>query len=230
MLKVLSWNIQAGGGSRYRSIVKSVVAEKASIVAFSEFRNNESGIQLRSTLLKAGYRYQAVTAAKSNENSVLIAAIMPFDSELHPNSDEDFPNNIISAHFTAFSVMSVYLPHKKKHKLLPFIKDLIASSEKPYIVAGDYNTGINLVDQKGKSFWYEDEFKALSKVGYLDAFRLVYGDVKEYSWYSHQGNGFRYDHTYISEDLKPIVKDCYYKHEWREGKLSDHSPMILELG
>lgn len=63
-----------------------------------------------------------------------------------------------------------------------------------------------------------------------DAFRFVNQDVEEYSWYSHQKNGYRYDHIYIDNSLKPIVKNCFYNHSWRVEKLSDHSPMFLELG
>jgi len=67
------------------------------------------------------------------------------------------------------------------------------------------------------------------ELGYLDAFRLVHGDKKEYSWFSHQGNGYRYDHMYISAALQPLVKDCFYDQQAREDKLSDHAPMFLVL-
>lgn len=230
MLKVLSWNIQAGGGSRLRGIAKAIAASKSEIVILSEYRNNESGAKLRQLLLLAGYRYIAVTHALKNDNSVCIASKLSFDSELHPTSDEKYGANILSAHFAAFSVLGVYLPHKKKHKLFDFINSDICMSEKPYIIAGDYNSGINGVDQKGNSFWYEDDLKKMTKLEYLDAFRLVHEDAKEYSWYSHQKNGYRYDHTYIHSSLKQIIKDCYYEHSWREEKLSDHSAMVLGLG
>lgn len=230
MLKLLSWNIQAGGGTRSRSIVNAVGKEKAAIVILSEYRNNDAGVRLRDLLLKAGYRHQAVTQARSNDNSVIIASIMPFSAELHAGSDPSYGHNIISAHFDAFSIMGVYLPHKKKHVLFPAIKKIVSSADRPYIIAGDYNSGFNYIDQLGKSFWYTDELASWAEAGYEDAFRLVNQDAKEYSWYSHQGNGFRYDHTYIHESLKPILKDCYYLHKVRADKLSDHSAMILEVG
>ena len=78
--------------------------------------------------------------------------------------------------------------------------------------------------------WYTDKLTALEKENYVDAFRHIHGQKEEYSWFSHQGNGYRYDHTYLSESLLPIVKNCYYIHEWREEGLSDHSSMVLELG
>ena len=230
MFKILSWNIRQGGGSRVIPICKSVAKLNPTVAIFSEFRNNKSGIKIRTLLLQVGFRYQFVTHAASDANSVLIASKMPCTNSLYFNSDKEFSSNIQSIHFEAFNVMGVYLPHKKKHQLLPFITDLVCESESPYIIAGDFNTGINYIDQKGNSFWYTDQLEELYKARYLDAFRHIHGEVKEYSWYSHQGNGYRYDHTYVHNSILPIIKGCYYLHSWREAKMSDHSPMVLELG
>lgn len=230
MFTILSWNIQQGGGSRIRGIVQALQQQKASVVILSEFRNNEKGVYLRDALLKHGYRYQAVTPAEPQENSVLVASTFAFNSILHHKSDENFANNIVEAEFEAFSIFGVYLPHKKKHKLLNYMQNVIESSSKTWIIAGDYNTGINKIDQEGTSFWYQPEMEAFKTVGMIDTFRLIHNDAKEYSWYSHQGNGYRYDHTYISEQLSEMVTKCEYLHNWRESKLSDHSPMLLQIG
>ncbi len=230
MLKILSWNIRQGGGTRLFTLVDHLAKEKADIVVLSEFRNGDTGNRLRASLMKIGYRHQVVTGAKNGINSVLIVSTFAAGSELYSDADANFTHNISTAVFPAFKVMGVYLPHKKKNTLLPYINNLIKKDDAHYIIVGDYNTGINGIDQAGKSFWYEEELIKLNKNGYVDAFRHVHGDIKEYSWYSHQGNGYRYDHTYVDEALLPIVKDCYYLHDWRESKLSDHSPMVLEVG
>jgi len=230
MFKLLSWNIQQGGGTRIASIARALHKENATCIILSEFKNNDSGQQLRGFLMKAGYKIQLVHASPANINSVLIASKLSVDCKLHATSDVNFPHAIIEAVYPAFRVFGVYLPHKKKHKLLPYLLENIKADSTPAIIAGDFNTGINGVDQKGDSFWYSEYLKKLTEAGVGDAFRHLHGDVKEYSWYSHQGNGYRYDHTYASETLFPIIKKCYYLHDWRERKLSDHSPMILELG
>ena len=231
MFTLLSWNIQQGGGSRVLRIIQKIITQNPSVVILSEFHNNNnSGFQIRSGLLKAGYRHQFVTNASAEENSVLIASRLICQSETHSNADPIYSQNILSVHFDPFSVMGVYLPHKKKHSLFPFIHSHIQNCDKPYIIAGDYNSGINRVDQEGDSFWYEDQMNYFASNGYSDAFRLQNGMVKEYSWYSHQGNGYRYDHTFIHDGLIPLVKNCYYLHDWRLDKSSDHSPMILTLG
>lgn len=230
MLKILSWNIRQGGGSRLFQIIAKIKSENADIIVLSEYRNGNTGTKLRSSLLSIGYRHQVVTGAKDGVNSVLIVSKFAAGSELYADADINYTHNIATAVFSAFKVMGVYLPHKKKNVLLPYINNLVKSDDSHYIVTGDYNTGKNHIDQVGKSFWYEEEIFKLEQNGYVDAFRYFHGNIKEYSWYSHQGNGYRYDHTYVDEALIPILKDCYYIHQWREVKLSDHSPMILEIG
>lgn len=229
MFKLLSWNIRQGGGSRVLKIINKLSKENAHVVILSEYRNNASGNTIRNGLLKAGYRYQNVTASEKDKNAAAIFSKMPADQLLFPNSDIDYPHNVLSNRYDAFEIIGMYLPHKKKHNLFDLLIKK-ATNDFPVILAGDFNTGKNHIDQKGNSFWYTDKLVELEKAHCIDAFRFVHGDANEYSWYSHQGNGYRYDHTYISQSLTPLIKDCYYLHKWREEGLSDHSPMVLELG
>lgn len=228
-LKLLSWNIQQGGGSRLPQIVKAILETQAAIVHLSEYKNNQKGEQLRSALLKAGYRFQFVTAADPQENSVLVASRLPL-SVAYCDWDIDHRHKVLLVSSAAFSICAVYLPHKKKHKLFDFILDHLTHANLPLILCGDLNTGKNFIDQKGDSFWYTDKLLELESHDMLDVFRHIRGDVKEYSWFSHQGNGFRYDHIYVHKSLLPVIRDCSYVHQWREQKYSDHSAMLLTLG
>jgi len=218
-----------GGGRRSSGILKALLKEQPNVIVLSEFHNNESGVQLRSKLLNAGYLHQIASGAVGAANTVLIASKFPCNAQLFPTV-ELFPHNVVMAEFSAFNLYGVYLPHKKKHDWLPyFLKTL--KGDKPSIIAGDFNTGINYVDQKGKSFWYTEYLEKFGEIGYHDAFRHKHGkDAREYSWFSHQGNGFRYDHTYVHDSILPLVSDCSYLHALREEKLSDHSAMVLKLG
>ncbi len=230
MISIISWNIRQGGGTRLSSIVAMVTAESPSILVCSEYRNNHSGTLLRSKLLALGYRHQLVSGAALNDNAVLIASTFAFNGRIFPRADEHYPHNVIEAEFEAFQLLGVYLPHKKKHQLFSFLIERVKACDKPSIIVGDYNTGKNYIDQKGNSFWYTDDLIALEKAGMADAFRHLHGDKAEYSWYSHQGNGYRYDHSYVEEPLLPIVTTCDYLHSYRESGVSDHSPMRLNLG
>ncbi len=60
-----------------------------------------------------------------------------------------------------------------------------------------------------------------------DAFKIFYPDLTEYSWYSHQGNGYRYNDTWVSRDAAGRVSQCGYAHLAREQNIKGHSMMIL---
>ncbi len=227
-LKVLSWNIRQGGGTRVSPIVSAVLQHDAHAVVLSEFRNSQRGDAICSSLRDAGYQHQQRSAAARNENSVLVASRIPFRGRDVSDSVEVYPHNVVCAEFDAFDLFGVYLPHKKKHTWFDVLLEEV-ERDQPCIIAGDFNSGKNGVDQAGQSFWYEDKMIALEQIGYVDAFREVHGDVREFSWFSHQGNGYRYDHTFVHPALAQLISDCWYSHDERESGLSDHSVMLLEL-
>jgi len=229
VLRILSWNIQQGGGSRIAKILKAIQKMEAQVVVLSEFHNNDSGLKIRTNLIKLGYIHQVVGQTAPATNTVGIFSKLPAGSAIFENADAEYSHGIVRADFSAFRLYGGYFPHKKKHKLFEFLLNEELDDNIPSILVGDLNTGKNYIDQKGNSFWYTEQLEELEERGFVDAFRLINGDLSEFSWYSHQGNGYRYDHTYVDDALKGIVKACYYKHEYREDKCADHSPMILEL-
>jgi len=65
-------------------------------------------------------------------------------------------------------------------------------------------------------------------LGLQDAFRTKNGyENTSGSWFTNMGQGRRYDHIFSSVNLS--VNDAFYDHAPREEKLSDHSPLIVEL-
>ena len=99
------------------------------------------------------------------------------------------------------------------------------------VVCGDLNV-LEPSHQPHYSFLRDWEYKfyeSFAKSGLIDAFRFFYPDVCEYSWYGRKGYGYRYDHCFVTKELKKYTKLCKYLHEPRKNRLSDHSAMILEL-
>lgn len=228
-MRLLSWNIQQGGGTRIQKIIERINSHQADIIVLSEYKNHEKGLLLRTRLLLSGYVHQYVTGADKSKNSVLIASKLPAHFKHYLDVITDFPETIISAEFDHFKLYGMYLPHKKKHTLFDFLLKEIEDADKPCILAGDFNTGINFIDQKGDSFWYTNYLKELILLNYIDAFRFIHDEKRDYSWYSHQGNGFRYDHIWLHTDLVQYITDCDYIHNDRIDKVSDHSSMFMDL-
>ena len=69
----------------------------------------------------------------------------------------------------------------------------------------------------------------VAELGFCDLWRHRYPDGREFSWYSHRGNGFRIDHAFLSPALARRAGTVRYSHDERLAGLSDHSALILEL-
>jgi exodeoxyribonuclease-3 len=113
---------------------------------------------------------------------------------------------------------------------------------KPIVACGDFNTAhrpIDLSDPEGNadnSGFLPVERAFIDRLiasGYLDAFRVLNGDVPEsYSWWSYRAGdrrrniGWRIDYFFVSEELKPNLTRA-----WLEPQTtgSDHCPVGLEL-
>jgi len=67
--------------------------------------------------------------------------------------------------------------------------------------------------------------------GMRDAFRFVNGYApRDTSWSTRRKGrefGFRIDHIFVSDALEPLA--CWYDHELRLARLSDHAPMLADV-
>lgn len=77
--------------------------------------------------------------------------------------------------------------------------------------------------------WEYAFLDTLSVCGLIDAFRLLTPSDCEYSWMDRNGDGYRYDHSFVEASAAPAVRSCSYAHATREERLSDHSAMALDV-
>ena len=68
-MKILTWNIQHGGGTRLARIVEEVSAYDADVIALTEFRDGQ-GTTLRAALLERGWPYIETTHPTGNVNGI----------------------------------------------------------------------------------------------------------------------------------------------------------------
>src|SRR5215471_19304288 len=68
-MKILTWNIQHGGGTRVARIVEEVSAYDADVIALTEFRD-KPGTDLRAALLERGWPYMEVTNPAGTVNGI----------------------------------------------------------------------------------------------------------------------------------------------------------------
>jgi exodeoxyribonuclease-3 len=235
-MKILSLNIrQGGGGDRVKSILKEIeLAPDNDVVVLTEFRDNDNRAYFKTVLDYLGYKHQYDTTGEPLQNSVFVASKIPCKFKVFKKLGVHSHRVVqVNMDMTDLKIFACYFPQKNEKKpLFKFLLKVLPKLPKA-ILCGDINTGKREIDENGKSFYCYKQFEQLETSANLtDAWRAIHGDKKEYSWYSNKGNGFRIDHFFVSAQLKPRIKDCYYNHEVRErkDKVSDHSMMVLELG
>jgi len=97
------------------------------------------------------------------------------------------------------------------------------------LAIGDFNTCRAYVDEPGAIDVMAHFMDSMDAIGFCDLWRHRYPDGREFTWYSHRGNGFRIDHAFLSPSLAARAGVIRYSHEERLAGLSDHSVLLLDL-
>lgn len=231
MNKIITWNLQHGGGSRIDRIVDVLKQhQNATTFVLTEFKNNTFGTFIQKALSDIGFINQYTTKGGEKENSVLIASTEYFKYKLFPELN-NHSQRVIKVYNNNFSVYGCYFPqaNEKKHVFDFLLKEIENNPNEKIIITGDINTGKHYLDEHGATFFHTDYLVKIENNNFFDAWRYFHKDKREFSWYSNAGNGFRLDHFFIHHDLQHLLKGCNYIHTYREDKISDHSMMQLEI-
>jgi exodeoxyribonuclease-3 len=229
-MRLLAWNIRQGGGSRLGRIVEALARHAADILVLSEYRGGEAAVRLLAALELQGYHYATTLAPPPSRNGVLIAARCTFRERSMVGGQLPEPYRMVSTEFAAFQLVGIYMPNLLAK--VPYWETLIAmlgETAEHAIAIGDFNTCRPYLDEAGaldRTAHYMDK---IAEIGFSDLWRSRYPTVREYSWFSTRGNGFRIDHAFLSPGLAERAGPIYYSHEERLAGLSDHSPLILDL-
>lgn len=116
-----------------------------------------------------------------------------------------------------------------------------APKRKPIIVCGDLNVAYMPIDlanpdsnhnNAGFSDQERGKFGELLDSGFVDSFRMLHPDSKEYSWWSYRMKarernvGWRIDYFLVSDFAKDKIKKAEILGDIQG---SDHCPVLLEF-
>jgi exonuclease III len=233
-VRIISLNIQQGGGKRIASLADWLTTKNPSVVVLPEWRNNVGGQRIRKQLADSGFHTVAAARATSKSNSVLLAATDLIESlEVTPPC-ATVGDLIIIKLIQGVQILGCYFPQRLAKA--PFFEQCIQVAKKrsdvPLVMIGDLNTGRNDLDIEGTGtrFHCADLFQALnSDAGLLDLWRVRHGEQREWTWRSPT-NGFRIDHVFGNKafvNCFPTFR-CVIDHAPRLSKLTDHSAVMLE--
>jgi len=246
-MRLVYWNIRAGGGKRIQGIFDQLLAWQPDVIGLSEFRGTPASQQLAAWLTDAGWPHQLQTIdpKKRATNSLLLASKFPIEPiELTHAPDE--PRRWLLVRVQAKPAFVMGLTHvlnyttKRKYPMLNAILDVLDKWDLgPALFGGDTNCGRHDLDEEnenGPVFRKEHDWMlAVDERDWADAWRHLHGDARAYTWYSHRNNGFRLDQAFVNPELLPALKTIQYR--WghdpnqpnRRDALSDHAAIVLEL-
>lgn len=236
-MKILSWNILHGGGSRVIDLLEGINSHDPDVVCLQEFRHGKSRDPLCKGLKDAGLRHQFVPTVENNRrNTMAVFSRYDFNGTV-AFEGEEHSARLITMHFNdgpvpALRIIGASFPHKKAQlpvfdHLLSLPADYLAT---PSLIIGDFNCGIPFEDSETRTFYATHQFQALLRKGWIDSWRSRNKRAREFTWFSTQkGNGFRYDHALSSPEFDRQITRIDYDHRLREAGASDHSALIVTL-
>jgi exonuclease III len=253
LTKILTWNLRHGGGSRRMpEITLTLLEHAADIVVLTEWRKATGG-QISGVLADHGLRHQHSTNPPPGCNGVLVASRHPVvvrDENLEGlfAATKAAGSTGLATHKKArnrrlieaevphlgMTVIGVHVPPDGPGTGREAVFQAAVASarnrrEEGCVLIGDLNAGRHYLDETGATFTCTRLMGELATLGYVDAWRAEHAEKREFSWFSHEGEGFRIDHALVSRALSHRVRSCWYSHSERERNLSDHSVMVLDL-
>lgn len=245
-MRIVAWNIRAGGGRRVATIAEQLRIWQPDVVALCEFRGTPPSRWLAEALVEQGLRYQLTTVSPQQPaaNALLIAARYP----LHPLPlilTPSYPLRWLPVRLAApqpLFVTALHVPNYVSRQKQPFFTGLLARLQRwpagPGLLIGDTNSGLPEIDEENPAFTDLERswFDALATLGWHDVFRRLHGNRRVYTWYSPTaGNGFRLDQAFANDALLPHIRAMDYlwgidpTNPVRRDALSDHAAILLDL-
>ncbi len=253
-MKVATYNVNSIR-ARAELLFKWLRRENIDVLCLQELKQKEESFPFEE-FHKLGYSCEVF--AQKAYNGVCVCSRFPVKEVRKgfgdPNFDEQ--KRIIAVRIDSLWIINVYAPHgdirgtEKFYYKLKFYDKLVNylnenfSPKEPLCMVGDFNVAHRdidvydpdiLRDTIGTMPEEREAFERLLGWGFLDAFRLLYPDKVQFTWWDYIGGmvwknmGMRIDYILITEILRDKLKDVYvdmWARRRRTPKPSDHAPVI----
>lgn len=205
--------------------------------------------------------YSSIVNGQKAYNGVAICSKLPMKRILEKETDQywDPQKRIIAARIKAINLINIYAPHGDVRgtekfdykrdwyqKLVSFL-DTHFSADKALIMVGDFNVARDdqdvwspeiLKDSIGTMPEERKSFQELLAWGFIDSFRSLYPEKKQFTWWDYIGGaiwrdqGMRIDYVLCTESLMKRAQNIevdLWPRKRRKPTPSDHAPLIVTL-
>lgn len=238
------WNIANPSVKRASRQAEWLSKRADDIFVLTETKNSEGCAFIENYFKKNNYNVIFVKPKGKEYGSMIISK-----HKLEPIGFYDLSDNLKSRAVSAkillnnkfVEIIGIYIPSrdksfgkiKRKKKFINNIRKSfrLYNNYSYRIFCGDFNIlePDHIPHYPFFENWEYDFYNSLIDYGLFDSFRHLNPNQQDYSWVGRTGDGYRYDHCFVSKDLLSSVERCYYLHDPRKERLSDHSAIIAKL-
>ncbi len=246
-IRLLAFNAQHASPRRARLQAAWIAGqETADLVVLTEVGPGPGGHALIDALTGHGYTsvlapepavpdYRAILASRS---AALTA--VPSGIDVLPHRG---PAATVTVAGQAIGLLGLYVPSRGpaerrnqnkrafQQAVTKALPHFLARFTGPVIIAGD----LNIVEPGHIPHhpvfgpWEYDFYRSFSDAGLADAYRTLHPHATEHSWLGRSGQGYRFDHAFLTTRHQSQISSCSYLHAPRHQGLTDHAAMTLTL-
>lgn len=252
-MRVMTLNVNGIRSAARRGFYAWAAGLEPDVICLQETRAQEHQLPLEATAL-AGFTPFFVDAKRRGYSGVaLYARKQPVAVRRTLGwEDMDAEGRFVQADFGKVSVASLYVPSgisgpARQAFKMDFLERLLVvltalrHGGGSQIVCGDFNIAHKLVDtynatRNSQITGFLPEERAwfdtlIESVGWVDAFRVVNSEPKQYTWWSNwpaaweRNLGWRIDYQLVTPDLAERVQRSFI---YKDSRFSDHAPLIVD--
>ena len=208
-LAILTLNVYSPSPARAERQLEWLNERPEEIFVLTETSGGRGSQLLAERLRSAGWML-AGRVPRDQERGVLIASRVALRAG--ETAIDYLPERVATINVGGVEIIGVYAPSRddsaekvaRKRRFLAELLTIVgAGKARGKVLIGD----LNVVERKGGAGgvfrdWEYELYEELPDLGWLDAYRALHPDRVELSWVDGEGRGFRFDHTFITADLR----------------------------
>ena len=233
-MRIFSWNVERlkAGADK---IAGEIFSHEPDVIALQEYQPGGTGVQFLKSLEAGGYVFQIVNPFQRGFCSALLAS-----SPMRPLGlpkglpQQNWSSYWVEASCGVIGLSCIHVPVPRyREQLDAYWQALMGHCEglrdHAHLIVGDFNTTRHHIDESGTTVPGDPWLRAMEELGWREAWRTCNSNLREYSWVSKAGRGFRVDQAWLSPRAANYLTDAQMHHAPREAGLSDHSALTVDL-
>ena len=252
-MRVVTLNANGIRSAARRGFFQWAQTQAADVICLQETRAQEHQLPADALVLPGFTGYFADAKRRGYSGVALYSRSEPLEVRRSLGWDDmDSEGRFIQADLGELTVSSLYVPSGisgavRQAFKMNFLERLLAvlaqlrSTGREHIVCGDFNVAHKDVDTYSPArnrhvtgFLPEERAwmdTLLERVGWVDAFRVVNPEPKEYTWWSNwpgaweRNLGWRIDYQIVTPGLADKVRRASI---FKDSRFSDHAPLTVE--